>query len=83
MVELLLSKGVKVSMANKVSALASPTHLAPPTSHCSNIQIHMIQKGHSPLWCASHDGQSDIVSLLLQHRAEVDRPNDVRHSNTQ
>ena len=47
----------------------------------------MIQKGQSPLWLASRDGQSDIASLLLQHHAEVDLPEvylpaDVRHSNT-
>ena len=42
----------------------------------------MIQKGASPLWCAAHDGRKDIVQLLLDHHANVDLPNDVRHSNT-
>ena len=43
----------------------------------------MLQKGRSPLWTASFCGHAEIVLLLLRHRAAVDLPNDVRHSNTQ
>ena len=42
----------------------------------------MIQTAVSPLWCAAHDGRTDIVQLLLDHHANVDLPTDVRHSNT-
>ena len=42
----------------------------------------MLQKGESPLWKASYEGHTEIVLLLLRHHAEVDLPNDVRHSNT-
>ena len=42
----------------------------------------MTQTGVSPLGFAVFDGYKGIVQLLLDHHANVDLPNDVRHSNT-
>ena len=43
------------------------------------LDVYLIQHGVTSLFFASQEGHTSVVQLLLEHGAQVDLPNNVRH----
>ena len=44
------------------------------------LDVYLIQRGVTSLFFASQEGHTSVVQLLLEHGAQVDLPDNVRHA---
>jgi ankyrin len=70
---LLLKNGAAVDAQVKVW-LATPARFSPSQS---DENAAVLQKGNTPLHLAVWQGHHDVIAMLIQHKASVDRPGEV------